>query len=182
MTFYIQHVGVFFPFSSQPHAHNALTNSAPAEQMHMAAFPSLKEQSRNEIHRADMEGRRCNPPMFISTSAVPPILHCLTPTIPFSTWLTFAIKKGNLPTCGKQPPISKAKSPAMPKHLCRGKNDVPCPMSSSGGLGWLHPHTRKAQGTEQHQPTTPSSKDHFILLSGLPYGNPFFRDTQQRDP
>lgn len=62
---------VFFSFCSQPHAYNALTDSAPAEQMHKA-FPSIKDWSRNEIHRADILGRQCNPPVFINTSAVPP--------------------------------------------------------------------------------------------------------------
>lgn len=83
-----------------------------------------------------------------------PILHCLTPTIPFSTWLIFAIRKGNLPTGGKRAPISKAKAPAMLKCPHRGRNDVPYPMSSPGGLWWLHPHTRRAQGTEQQPNNT----------------------------
>lgn len=147
--------------------------------MHKAAFPSIKEQSRNEIHGEDILGRRFNPPMFTNTSAVPPSSTASHQPYPFP-WLTFAIKRGNLPTGGKRAPISKAKAPAMPKYPCRGRNDVPCPLSSSGGLGWLHPHPRRAQRTEQHQPTTPNSKHHFLLLSGLPYGNPFFGDTQQR--
>lgn len=109
-----------------------------------------------------------------------PILHCLTPTTAFSTWLTFVIKKKNLSTCGKGAPTAKA--PAMLKCPHRGRNDGPCPMSSSGGLAWLHPHTRRAQGTEQHQPTAPSSKEQPILPSDLPCGNPFFGDTQQGDP
>lgn len=170
------------PFCSRPHAYNALTNSAPAEQMHKAAFPSIKDWSRNEIHWADILGRQCNPPMFINTSVALPILQCLTPTIPCSTWLIFAIKRGNLPTCGKQAPISKGRAPAVLKCPHRGRNDVPSPMRSSGGLGRLHPHTRRAQGTEQHQPTTPSSKDHLILPSDLPFGNPFFGHTQQTGP
>lgn len=124
-------------------------------------------------------GRQCNPLVFINTSVVPHTLQCLTPTTAFYTWLTIVMKK-NLPTRGKGAPIAKA--PAMLKCPHRGRNDVPCPMSSSGGLGRLHPHTRRAQGTEQHQPTAPSSKEQPILPSNLPCGNPFLRDTQQRDP
>lgn len=36
--------GCFFSFCSQPYAYNALTNTAPAEQMHKA-FPSIKDDA-----------------------------------------------------------------------------------------------------------------------------------------
>lgn len=83
-----------------------------------------------------------------------PILHCLTPTISFSTWLTFAIRKRNLPTCGKRAPIPKGKAPAMLKCPHRDRNDVPCPMSSSGDWGGfiLTPEEHKGQSNTSPQP------------------------------